>query len=390
VHAPVPSIRPNANAFYLLGIAAAVSAVLAFPTESALHKFVFGGTYWDEHSCGAAVALLNRGPVLQALLTPLFVFLLPGAGSLFHNNQEPAVRWRPKPLFAAGCVFAAVVPIVWWFGFRSYAVRTGLCEMLFDRSRFVDPLQIDDLKDSYHYFVCLSVFETAWAGTIAAGLRLQSARESERGPTSAELRAFRDFFWVFLLGWAVQYRISLWGTQPNPETNQAQEWLTWAGVTFTYLTASSLWTLAFVRWFWKWRVRTWWASVGVAFAGTYAIDILTMITFFWLFLWAPLALIPLGHWNIWGMMWALTVGTWRWHALRQLPRTAVPSGEGLWQAGPAAGGEAGSGEQPPALAGLKMAQTVGTGIAIFLLLALLYTAITLYIVMHQRTPHSYP
>jgi len=387
----VPSTRVNANAFYLLGIALAVSVALCSPVESALHNFVFGGPYWSEHSCGAAVTLLNWGPVLQAVLTPLFVFLLPGAGSVIVSGANRRMNWRPMQLFAAAGLFAAVVPIVWWFGVKGYAVQTGWCEMLFDRSRFIDPFRIDDLNDSYHYFVCLSVFATMWVGTTAAGLRLHSAREAEPGLAGPELRAFRDFFWVYLLGWAVQYRVSLWSTQPNPDSSQAQEWLTWTVVTFIYLTASSLWTLAFIRWFWKWRVRAWWASVAVAFAGTYVIDILTMLTFFWLFVWAPAALLPLSHWNVWGMLWALTVGTWRWQALRQQPRAAAPSGQELQQPGAAAVSGLGSPpEPPPALAGLKMAQTVAVGIAIFLLLALLYAAMMAYVFLHQRRPPQYP
>jgi hypothetical protein len=379
----------NANAFYLLGIALAVSVALCSPVESAVHNFVFGGPYWSEHSCGAAVTLLNLGPVLQAVLTPMFVFLLPGAGSVIVSGANRRMNWRPMQLFAAAGLFAAVVPIVWWFGVKGYAVQTGWCEMLFDRSRFIDPFRIDDLNDSYHYFVCLSVFATMWVGTTAAGLRLHSAREP--GLAGPELRAFRDFFWVYLLGWAVQYRVSLWSTQPNPDSSQAQEWLTWTVVTFIYLTASSLWTLAFIRWFWKWRVRAWWASVAVAFAGTYVIDILTMLTFFWLFVWAPAALLPLSHWNVWGMLWALTVGTWRWQALRQQPRAAAPSGQELQQPGAAAVSGLGSPpEPPPALAGLKMAQTVAVGIAIFLLLALLYAAMMAYVFLHQRRPPQYP
>ncbi len=387
----MPSTRVNANAFYLLGIAVAVSLVLVFPAESALHDFAFGGPYWSEHSCGAAVTLLNWGLVLTAILTPLFVFLLPGSGSVIANSANRRMSWRPLQLFAAAGLFAVVVPIVWWFGVKGYAAQTGLCEMLFDRSRFIDPFHIDDLNDSYHYFVSLSVFGTIWVGTTAAGLRLHSAQEAEMGSTGPELRAFRDFFWVYLLGWAVQYRISLWSAQPDPDSNQAQEWLSWTVVTFIYLTASSLWTLAFLRWFWKWRVRAWWASVAVALAGTYVINILTMLTFFWLLVWAPAALLPLSHWNVWGMLWALAVGTWRWQALQQQPRAAAPSGQELQQSGTAAvSGLGGPPEPPPALAGLKMAQTVAVGIAIFLLLALLYAAMMAYVVLQQRRLPQYP
>jgi len=462
----VPSTRVNTNALYLLGIAMAVSVVLALPTESALHNF--GGTYWNEHSCGTAVTLLNRGLIVQAILTPLFVFLLPGAGSIIASriNRPVSVRpsnggepreivvttvialvllivcpvmllsalfpmthlsssWTlasatfillmsvkaaagvagivaaiyllrahmigpPAAFFAAGWLFAAAVPIAWWHGLKYYAGQHGLCEMLFDRSRVIDPIRIDDLNDSYHYFVYLSVFTTMWVGTAAAGLRLKSARDAEPGSTGTDLRAFRDFFWVYVLGWAVQYRVSLWSAQPN--INLDQEWLTRAFVTFIYLTASSLWTLAFIRWFWKWRVRAWWASVSVAFAGTYVIHILTMLSFFWFLLWAPAALLPLLHWNVWGMLWALTVGTWRWQALRPpRPVLAAASGRAPRQQSSAVTAltQSGCQEQPVALAGLKAVQIVAVGIFIFLLLALLCAAVFAMYIVHHRPP-QYP
>ena len=503
--APVPSAHSKLNAFFYLAIAMAVSVVLAFPNESAQHDFRFGtGSYWNEHSCGTAVTLLNRGLIVQAILTPLFLFLLPGTGSLIGSRSSRAASLRPAaaasqagavanmlltfvllivcplmllrsifflwhiPLesstlvkasvlvkaavmfemaveaaagalgtvaaiyllrkhvtggaarfFAAGWLFAAAVPIVWWYGLKGYAAQQGLCEDLFTVSRPVDFLRIDDLYDSYRYYLYLAVFSTMWVGTAAAGLRLLSAREAEAGSTSSELRSFREFFWVYLLGWAVQYRLGCLSTVPSTQNNQAMEWLTWSFVSFLDLTASCLWALAFVRWFWKWRVRAWWASVAVAFAGPYVICILTMISFFWLVLYAPMALLPLGKGKVWGWLWALTVGTWRWQALRHRPRWAAASGRALPQqataavsagstlpqqtaaaaAGPAlpqqpaaapAAGQEIPREQPAALAGLKAFQIVAVAVGVFLLLALLYAAVALYIVMHQRSLPHYP
>jgi len=477
----------------------AVSVVLAFPNESAQHDFVFGtGPYWHEHSCAYTVTLLNRGLIAQAILTPLFLFLLPGAGSLIGSRRSRPASLRPSgagsqtgtvanmavafvllivcplmllssifflwhiklsssPLagvgiileimeaaagtlgtvaaiyllrkhvtggaarfFAAGWLVAAAVPIVWWYGLKVYAAQHGLCEGLFTVSRPVDFLRIDDLYDSYRYYLYLGVFSTMWVGTTAAGLRLLSAREAEDGSTGSELRAFREFFWVYLLGWAVQYRLGQWATAPNTHNNQAQEWLTWSFLCFLDLTASSLWALAFVRWFWRWRVRAWWASVAVAFAGPYVICIVTMISFFWMTLYAPMALLPLANGKVWGMLWALTVGTWRWQALRQQPRVAAApapvqpqqpgataaSGPVLPQqpsataaSGPvlpqqpaaaASSGQESPREQAPALAGLKAFQIVAVAVGIFLVVALLYSAVALYVVMHQRSLPHYP
>jgi len=475
----------------------AVSVVLAFPGESAQHDFVFGtGPYWNEHSCAYTVTLLNRGLIAQAILAPLFLFLLPGAGSLIGSKVSrlaPVRPWKAAsptgtvattvvafvlliacPLmlltsvfflwhiqlassrlaivgivlevmqaaagamgivaaiyllrkhvaggaarfFTAGWLVAAAVPIVWWYGLKSYVAQHGLCEGLFTVSQPVDFLRIDDLYDSYRYYLYLSVFSTMWVGTTAAGMRLLSAHEAEDGSTSSELRAFREFFWVYLLGWAVQYRLGCLSTVPSTQNNQAMEWLTWSFVSFLDLTASSLWALAFVRWFWKWRVRAWWASVAVAFAGPYVICILTMISFFWLVLYAPMALLPLGKGKVWGWLWALTVGTWRWQALRHRPRWAAASGRALPQqataavsagsalpqqtaaaaAGPAlpqrpaaaAARQEIPREQPAALAGLKAFQIVAVAVGVFLLLALLYAAVALYVVMHQRSLPHYP
>jgi len=480
----VPSAHSKLNAFFYLAIAMAVSVVLAFPNESAQHDFVFGtGPYWHEHSCAYTVTLLNRGLIAQAILTPLFLFLLPGAGSLIGSKLSRLVPVRPlstvsqtgtvanmvlafalliicplmllfsvfflwhiklssSPLagvgiifevaqaaagalgtvaaiyllskqvtggaariFAAGWLVAAAVPIVWWYGLKSYAAQRGLCEGLFTVSRPVDFLRIDDLYDSYRYYLYLSVFSTMWVGTTAAGLRLQSAREVEDGSTSGGLRAFREFFWVYLLGWAVQYRLGQWSTAPNTHNNQAQEWLTWSFLCFLDLTASSLWALAFVRWFWKWRVRAWWASVAVALAGPYVICIVTMIAFFWMTLYAPMALLPLANGKVWGMLWALTVGTWRWQALRQLPRAAaapapvLPQQPGLatpssalpqQPRAAATPGQQSPRQQPPALPGLKAYQSVAVAVGVFLLVALLYSAAALYVVIHRHTLPHYP
>jgi len=148
------------------------------------------------------------------------------------------------------------------------------------------------------------------------------------------------------------------------------------------------------------------------------ICIVTMISFFWLVLYAPMALLPLGNGKVWGWLWALTVGTWRWQALRQRPRWAAASARALPQqpaaaasAGPALPQQPGatasvppapqpaavttSGqeirrEQAPALAGLKAYQIVAVAVGVFVLVALLYSAVALYVVMRQRSLPHYP
>jgi len=131
----------------------------------------------------------------------------------------------------------------------------------------------------------------------------------------------------------------------------------------------------------------------------------TMIAFFWMTLYAPMALLPLANGKVWGMLWALTVGTWRWQALRQLPRAAaapapvLPQQPGLatpssalpqQPRAAATPGQQSPRQQPPALPGLKAYQSVAVAVGVFLLVALLYSAAALYVVIHRHTLPHYP
>ncbi|MGC2329186.1 MAG: hypothetical protein WA604_20900 [Candidatus Sulfotelmatobacter sp.] len=169
------------------------------------------------------------------------------------------------------------------------------------------------------------------------------------------MRQFQNFFWIYLIGWAVQYRLGQWLTVVSIYANQ--EWVTYSVVSFVYIIASSLWSLAFIRFFWNQRLRTRWQYVGVAFCGTFVICLLTALTFFWLMMWAGPALAPLVALNLSGAAWALTVGTWRWRAL-QKPAPIVAAGDGTQPQ-----------EKRPGLLGLRAIEIVGIAIGVFMLAA---------------------
>jgi hypothetical protein len=432
--------------------------------EQVKHSSYALGSYWVENSCDRVETLLNLGLIVQAILVPLFVFLLPGPGSIFQSrgvlasstrsSSPPVVRalarpenhragfrrtgssaearsvimvvavvigiigilmflrsgWQLKHIeffpgkspstgvtflrsaafsqavieFIVGlagigaavymlCLYmpsqpalfvlvgwltAAAVPFVWWYGVRGYAGLHGACPALFDSSRPADPFHVDFVSDCAHYFKYLSGFSAVWLGVTAGGLRLQSARAVESNPADNELRRFQNFFWVYLLGWAVQYRLAEWLTGPTRGTNVEQEWVTYSVLSFVYLTASSLWSLAFIRFFWTLKARTRAVNVAVLFGGSFVICILTMLTFFWLFLWAPLAMLPLFTANVSGMGWAFAVGTWRWRALQKKASITVTAVDGTQPQ-----------EKPPALLGLRAIEIVGVAVAVFMLAA---------------------
>ena len=226
-----------------------------------------------------------------------------------HVSSQPALY------FAAGWLCAAAIPVAWWYGLRDYASHRAACQALFDSSLPVHSFQPDFLSDCSHYFKYLSGFSAVWLGVVAGGLRLQSGRATERNSSANEMRPFQTFFWIYLLGWGVQYRLGQWLAVLMVRANQ--EWVTYSFLEFVYLTASSLWSLALIRTFWNLRLRTLWQNVAVAFAATFLICLLTALTFFWLLMWAGVALVPLFMLNLSGMAWALTVGTRRWDALQQ-------------------------------------------------------------------------
>jgi hypothetical protein len=95
----------------------------------------------------------------------------------------------------------------------------------------------------------------------------------------------------------------------------------------------------------------------MAFAGTFVICILTALTFFWLMIWAGVAIVPLLALNLSGAVWALAVGTWRWRALqKQAP--VVAAGDGTLPQ-----------EKRPALLGLRAIEIVGLVVGVFMLIA---------------------
>jgi hypothetical protein len=475
----VPLGRPRRQRFQLLGIAMAVSVVLAFPMEQVTHSNSVPGSYWLQNSCGSTIPLLNAGLLLQAILAPLLVFLLPGPGGIFQrkfkvrasssvrSTAPPAVRalarpvdhqrarkpaatsdarsliavvamiigiigllmllrsgwqlrhieffsnppastsWsvlrsfafsqtvldlvigltgiggaiyllcqylpsRAAPFMLVGWLSAAAIPFVWWYALRAYAQSRGLCPVLFDTSRPVDPYHIDLVQDCQRYFRYLSGFSAMWVGVTAGGLRLQAARAEEGGSAGNELQNFQNFFWLYLLGWAVQYRVSQWLMASLGRHNQ--EWITYSVLDFVYLTSSSLWSLAFIRFFWNLKARTRAVNFVVLFIASFAICLLTTLTFFWLFLWAPLALVPLFTLNVCGAAWALTVGAWRWRALQQPAPTVAEDGtQGQ--------------EKRPALLGLRAIEIVGLVVGVFMLIALVFAGLSFFWITYNFRHH---
>jgi hypothetical protein len=155
-----------------------------------------------------ALSLCN---IVQALLSPLLVFLLPGPGSILGKQvpPSPAPRtWQPALFISAALLCAGAIPVAAWYGLREYAVVHRTCADLFDLGRPVDAFHVDFLSDFAHYFVYSSVFSAFWVGITAGGLRLQSARAAAGDPLDNDLRQFQAFHWACFLGWAVRYRAS--------------------------------------------------------------------------------------------------------------------------------------------------------------------------------------
>ncbi len=162
--------------------------------------------YWPE-SCARGELLLNLGSVIQAVVTPLLVFMLPGPGAIFRRKLNSPQLSR-RSLLVTICLCVAAIPLAWWYGLRQYAGTRGVCLQLFDLSPASDPFHRDYVKDCAYYFTYLSSCTAVWAGVAAGGLRLQSARVSAR--LQAKSTEFQTFCWVCLLAWAVQYRLSEW------------------------------------------------------------------------------------------------------------------------------------------------------------------------------------
>ena len=398
------TLNSSRQPFLLLRCALAISVVLAFPIEQVMHD-----SYLSISSCSNEEIGLNLGNIVQAILTPIFIFLLPGPGSIFQKKVASSSLRRLSPVgapviprsavsarrsavpmavfllalglamflasgwslkhwigqspmtsspfanaavaalliiqlasslvsigaaifllrlhvlsegalfIAAGCLCAVMISIAWWYGVQEYAELHGECAALYDWSLPVHSFKPDYVSDFFHYFIYLSGFSALWVGVTAGGLRLQSARAAEGNSAGKPLRHFQGFYWACFLGWAVQYRIS----QCFAVNGHNQEWVLWAVLDFVFLTASSLWVLAFISSWWKKKPRTWLHAIMQAYWRSFAIVLLTALTFCWLFIGAVGTLKPFVTWNVFGLAWALGVGTWRWRALQKESLTAV-------------------------------------------------------------------
>jgi hypothetical protein len=302
--------------FRLLGVAIAISLFLAFPIEQVVHTNYLLGFGACLSEVPIALSLCN---IVQAILTSLFVFLLPGPGSILGKKVplEPASRpWQPALFISAGLLCAAAIPVASWYALREYAVAHGTCEELFDLGRPVDIFHVNFLSDFAHYFIYSSVFSAFWVGITAGGLRLQSARTAAGNSISNNLRQFQGFHWACFIGWAVQYRLTQWCFAPLGRGQT--EWVNFALWGFIALTVSSLWVLAFTHSLWNKRLQTRREAVMRAFWRSLLIHLLTALTFIWSPVIAGGTLnFPLLTLNAFGFAWALAVGSWQWRALQQ-------------------------------------------------------------------------
>lgn len=326
----------------------------------------------DKQPHSSSLTLL-RSAVFSETVIELVVGLAGIGGAIYflylYMPSQPAL------FMLVGWLSAAAIPFVWWYGVRGYAGLHGECAALFDPSLPVHVFQPDFLADCARYFKYLGGFSALWLGVTAGGLRLQSARAAEGNSSSAELRLFRNFFWVYLLGWAVQYRLGQWLAVGWVRANQ--EWVTYSVLEFIYLIASSLWSLAFIRFFWNLKARTRMVNVVVLFGGSFVICLLTALTFFWLFTWAGVAVVPLLTLNLSGAAWALAVGTRRWQLLQKQAPLTVAVRDG------APGDGAEPREKRPGLLGLRAIEIVGLGVFFFMLVAAVLAYLAFIYVTHR-------
>jgi hypothetical protein len=315
---------PSRHSFRLLGVALAISLAIAFPMEQVIHTAPY---LWELPSCSAEVQIaLSLSSIVQAILTPLLLFLLPGPGSILRTKiaPKPAHQPRQPALFiSAGLWCASAIPLACWYGLREYAALHNTCGLLFDLERPIDIWHVDSSSDFAHYFIYSSVLSAFWVGITAGGLRLQSARAAEGDSPGTESREFHDFHWACFLGWAVQYRLSQWCFLPF-ERGQT-EWVNFAFWSFIALTVTSLWVLAFTRSLWDKRPRTRQEAVMQALWRSFLIYPLSALTLIWNPWAAGGVLTPVFiTLDALGFAWAVTVGTWRWRALqKEPPVTAV-------------------------------------------------------------------
>jgi hypothetical protein len=312
----LPIESPNRKAFRYLGIALATSVIIAFPMEQVVHTNYLLGFGSCRSEVPIALTLCN---IVQALLSPLLIFLLPGPGSILRKkiSREPVTRPGQTALFlSAALLCAGAIPAASWYGLREYAAVHKTCGDLFDLARPVDIYHVGFLSNFAHYFIYSSVFSAFWVGITAGGLRLQSARAAAGDSSGKEVRQFQGFHWACFLGWAVQYRLTQWCFSPLGRGQT--EWVNFALWGFITLTVSSLWVLAFIRHLWNKKPRTRREAVMRAFWTSLLIYLLTALTF----LWSPTIAggtlnFPLVTLNLFGFAWALVLGTWQWRALQK-------------------------------------------------------------------------
>lgn len=97
----MPIEPPNRNVLRFFGIALVTSVVIAFPMEQVAHNFFSPGTYWLLHSCNVARIGLDLGNIIQAILTTLLAFLLPGPGSILRRKVVRSSSRGPSRAHAA-------------------------------------------------------------------------------------------------------------------------------------------------------------------------------------------------------------------------------------------------------------------------------------------------
>ena len=117
---------------------------------------------------------LVLGSIVQAILTPLLVFLLPGPGSILQKKaatKPPLQPWQPALFISAALSCAAAIPVACWYALRQYAALHNTCGLLFDLGRPIDVFHVDYFSDFSHYFIYSSVFSAFWVGITAGGLR---------------------------------------------------------------------------------------------------------------------------------------------------------------------------------------------------------------------------
>ena len=89
------TLNSSRQPFLLLRCALAISVVLAFPIEQVMHD-----SYLSISSCSNEEIGLNLGNIVQAILTPIFIFLLPGPGSIFQKKVASSSLRRLSPVGA--------------------------------------------------------------------------------------------------------------------------------------------------------------------------------------------------------------------------------------------------------------------------------------------------